>query len=401
MHGTKLGFVGLMLLASMAFGSRVWAQSSLTWIGDLPGGLQHSETRGISGDGAKVVGYSRGVFGFEQAVSWTRSGGINAIGSLPGGSIRSSAEAVSNDGTVIGGYAESTLSGSIYVEAFRQLTGQAMVGLGILTNPIQFGSGIHGVSADGSMLAGVSGPEAIRWTSAEGMIGLGGLPGQPISSNATDISADGETIVGFAAGASGDEPFYWTSAAGMIGIGGFGGGDGVAGAISADGSTLVGWSTNMNGDIEAYSWTSAGGFIGFGFLPGATRSLNWAVDVSGDGSVVVGTDCGTSPCKPFLWDATNGLRTLENLLTNVGIDVSGVELRDAAAISDDGKTIVGTGIGPGGFTEGWVVVLDGPPSAIVPAVGPFGALWLGALLAGLGYRRLGRSTDDDPQLGKD
>lgn len=66
------------------------------------------------------------------------------------------------------------------------------------------GGGFHsqafGVSADGSVVVGVSesasGGQAFRWTSGGGMIGLGDLPGGGFQSTAYDVSGDGSLVVG-------------------------------------------------------------------------------------------------------------------------------------------------------------------------------------------------------------
>src|SRR5262245_17723766 len=63
-----------------------------------------------------------------------------------------------------------------------------------------FGSGAHGVSGDGSVVAGygnsASGMETAVWTSSGGMVGLGDLAGGGYGSIAYDVSADGSVVVG-------------------------------------------------------------------------------------------------------------------------------------------------------------------------------------------------------------
>ena len=76
-----------------------------------------------------------------------------------------------------------------------------------------------------------------------------------------------------------------------------------------------------------------------------------AQGVSGDGSVVVGVDSG-SPNEAFIWDATNGMRNLRDVLINdFSLDLTGWLLLQASGISPDGLSIVGTAINPSGQEE--------------------------------------------------
>ena len=63
-----------------------------------------------------------------------------------------------------------------------------------------FESWAHGVSADGAVVVGfgmtASAQEAFRWTSEDGMVGLGDLPNGFNRSVAYSVSADGSVVVG-------------------------------------------------------------------------------------------------------------------------------------------------------------------------------------------------------------
>jgi len=92
------------------------------------------------------------------------------------------------------------------------------------------------------------------------------------------------------------------------------------------------------------------------------RNSSGAGDVSADGSVVVGTSMwgtfGNYRNTAFIWDAQNGMRALEEVLTNqYGLDLGPWRLGEAHGISADGMTIVGTGNGLGNRIEGWIVRL--------------------------------------------
>ena len=94
-----------------------------------------------------------------------------------------------------------------------------------------------------------SGSEAFRWAQADGIMGLGNLPGSIYGSRATGISADGSLIVGTGNYCTGGGPlpvtgeaFRCTGANDMMGLGDVPGGTGVSRAygVSADGSAIVG-----------------------------------------------------------------------------------------------------------------------------------------------------------------
>jgi uncharacterized membrane protein len=119
----------------------------------------------------------------------------------------------------------------------------------------------------------------------------------------------------------------------------------------------VGWSGN-----ESFSWTQAGGILGFGVLPGATGSKAWGV--SGDGSIVVGECITPSLNIPFIWDAVNGMRNLETVVQQMGINLGGARLVWPTGISADGSSIVGTGSG-----GAWLVVIPEPGTAALLALG--------------------------------
>lgn len=202
------------------------------------------------------------------------------------------------------------------------------------------------VSADGSVVIGErNGPEAYRWTSATGTMGLGFLPEQNRSS-AYAVSGDGSTVVGTGGG---NTAMLWTAASGITKI--F---DGRAWGISADGSVVVGDTGNTAGlpPTEAVYWTETGGFVRIGSLAGTVASS--ANDASADGSVIVG---GTAnPRRAFIWDTINGMRDLA-VLEDLGLDLTGWALTTAWGISDNGKTIIGSGINPDRETEAWVARL--------------------------------------------
>jgi probable HAF family extracellular repeat protein len=220
-------------------------------------------------------------------------------------------------------------------------------------------------------------------------LGLGDLPGGSSFSRAWGVSADGSVVVGFDSAAAGFEAFRWTEAGGMAGLGDLPGGSfgSWARSVSADGSTVIGVGHSENGS-EAFRWTEAGGMVGLGDPPGGFASE--AYGVSADGSVIVGYGQFASGFHfdAFIWDATNGMRSLFDVLTGeFGLDLTGWTLTAATAVSADGLTIVGYGTNPQGVLEAWVASIARDPVS----VGEPGSLAL--LAAGLGGLRLVRRAD--------
>ncbi len=206
----------------------------LTGLGFVPNGV-YSQATGVSGDGKAVIGYStmRGG-GRAYAFCWNRLDGLVSLGPLPGG-IGSHAYAISTDG--------ETVVGTINSRAFRWTAKTGLVTIEGAEASYGLGVGDRGRLVVGtSALAEPCTPTAFRWTSDEGMVFLGTLPGMT-SSHARGASADGSVIVGFSGVCdSNDRIFRWTADAGMVSLGW-----GRAFAVSADGAVVVGGRAGRSG----------------------------------------------------------------------------------------------------------------------------------------------------------
>jgi hypothetical protein len=81
--------------------------------------------------------------------------------------------------------------------------------------------------------------------------------------------------------------------------------------------------------------------------------------------VIVGTFIGTAE-QAFRWTPSTGIRAVQSLLAQAGVDTSGWQLTSANGVSADGTVIVGTGIDPDGNSQGWIahipVSIGGEPS---------------------------------------
>lgn len=341
---------------------------SFTGLGDLPGGYTDSVALAISGDGNVVVGRAESENGAE-AFRWSPATGMVGLGDLPGADFFSEARGASQDGSVIVGTGRSELGD----EPFRWTTGDGMVGLGDFPDA-SCGfcqRAANGVSSDGSVVVGFASGlfnfEAFRWTAATGMVRLGTVP-DAVQSFAEAVSADGGVVVG----RTNTEGFRWTQADGIVGLGDLGGtlpfAVSEAYGISADGNVVVGGARDGADQDQAFRWTSAGGMEGIGILPGET--INAAGDASADGSVIVGIARGffTDRDTAFIWTRDAGLRNLKDVLQDdYQLDLSGWTLVAATAVSDDGQTVAGYGVGPSGFQEAWVATL-GPVTGLTVAI---------------------------------
>ncbi|MGV2388390.1 MAG UNVERIFIED_CONTAM: hypothetical protein LVR29_08860 [Microcystis novacekii LVE1205-3] len=53
--------------------------------------------------------------------------------------------------------------------------------------------------------------------------------------------------------------------------------------------------------------------------------------------------------QAFIWDATNGMRSVQQVLVNdLGLELTGWQLTSMRGISADGLTLVGQGLNPNG-----------------------------------------------------
>jgi probable HAF family extracellular repeat protein len=372
-----LGIAACLMLASSPFGP------SFQGLGDLPGGADRSVARSVSDDGKVVVGNAYSAAGYE-AFRWT-SGGMIGLGDLPGAGVASGAGACSADGLVLVGSGSKSTS----FNAIRWTFGDGMVELGSLPGG-GADSSARAISDDGSVIAGwadsapASGVEAFRWTSGSGMVGLGNLGHAVTYSSAEDMSADGSVIVGQSWSASGREGFLWTSGGGMVGLGDLPGEafSSEAHGVSADGLTVVGSSRSASG-TEAFRWNS-GSMTGLGDLPGGSFDSE-ARATSGDGSIIVGTSETDLGNEAFIWDSVNGMRNLETVLNDQGVNTAGWQLEIAHDITPDGRFVVGEGRTPPSAigTQAFLVDLTGGPPP-TPASSDWSLVVMMIVLATLG-----------------
>lgn len=129
------------------------------------------------------------------------------------------------------------------------------------------------------------------------------LDGPSYESGVRDLSDDGLVTAGFSDSDDGVRATRWTFAGESVALGSWfmpqpGDRHSEANAISGDGDTVVGWSRVDSSSTPqfpdrriAFYWTEATGFQVF---PVSAGSEAYAVDVSGDGSVIVGDQRSSS-----------------------------------------------------------------------------------------------------------
>lgn len=296
----------------------------------------------ISGDGSIVVGsLTSDNWATSLAFQWNQIDGFQYLETIEGSNHHWGASASYDGSVIIGGAATPSHA----TEAFRWAEVGGFQKLGFVPG-FSFRSSANQCSGDGSIVVGVSRSDtngvAFKWTATDGITELPILAGYSYC-EASGISKDGNVIVGFCNDGTNGAPrpsvksFRWTSTNGTEDIGlptGY-----YVRAISADASTVVGWYWTEIGGIAAFKWNGSGNPTDLGLLP--TPFVD-AYSVSGDGSVIVGD---TSDEKgTFIWDSTNGIRFLIDVLQNPpnSIDLTGWTLR-GGAISEDGKVITGWG----------------------------------------------------------
>lgn len=230
-------------------------------------GYNSSVADGVSSDGNVVVGSVSGA-GQNVAFAWTEAGGMQLLGWLGGGAPSSRAMDVSDNGIVVG---NGRMAAGGYQAFYKDLgSADGLQGLGFfgggnysraeaITNDARY---IVGEASDAASIG-----HAVRWTQEAGSYGdavaLDGGTGW-MYSEATDISADGATVVGqyiLADEGDGTVAFRWTEASGAQSLDawlaetGVGTGGWIlreATAISDDGSTIVGWGETGEEQYQAF-----------------------------------------------------------------------------------------------------------------------------------------------------
>ncbi len=268
----------------------VWdAGSGMQRLAPGPGGLNSSQAADISADGNTIAGFREVLQNpnqpngptATQACLWKVGQGVTPLGSGNGygGGIR----AISDNGAVAVGWAWnfSALNGVRWTSASTSLT---VVGGGSLE--------VNGISGDGSTLIDRSthpnGEQAVIRRTASLPIALG------LGTSGAALSYDGRVAVGSIPDSQGTLAFRWTQETGFVKFGYF---YAAASDVSADGNTIVGVDhfSHTGGPDTAFVWTPQGGIQKVSDVlsrAGVDLShwtiLQYATAVSSDGTVIAG-----------------------------------------------------------------------------------------------------------------
>jgi probable HAF family extracellular repeat protein len=342
-------------LSALSIATAACAQPTFTPLGDLSGDSFYSIGAGVSADGSVICGASESDIGLEP-YRWTEAEGMQGLGMLYKGGNANFANDVSADGTIIigtSGIAHSPL------EAFRWTKADGLQGLGDLPGA-NVASHANALSADGLVVVGratddVVGQRPAYWSAADGWQPIGVKPG-----DAFGVNADASVIVGAAINDDFfSEAFRWTPDTGFEFMGDLDGGITLSTAsdVSADGEVIVGWG-NDDQTTKAFRWTADEGFEKIGqSLPG--EQLSQAMGVSADGNTIVGNANTDDGIGVFFWNPQDGARLLKEYLVDQGVAaLENWTFLEAKAVSDDGLTIVGSGFNPDGDVEAYRVQLE-------------------------------------------
>jgi probable HAF family extracellular repeat protein len=184
-------------------------------------------------------------------------------------------------------------------------------------------------------------------------------------SNAWGVSANGAVVVGESSPTGFDyRAFRATGPGALQDLGSLPGVDPTARAldVSADGSVVVGdsgFGPNVN-YTRAFRWTAAGGMVDLGHPSGRPTDVAVAWAVSADGRVVVGQADSDTGSQAFRWTTEGGM---------AGLGALGPRGSAAFAVSADGSVVVGITDGPGDVNgrmfrwtpQAGMQVVPGPP----------------------------------------
>ncbi|WP_428389917.1 PEP-CTERM sorting domain-containing protein [Mucisphaera sp.] len=256
-------------------------------------------------------------------------------------------------------------------------------------------------SFDGSVIVGETGgpigQSAFRYSDAEGFMNLGRFESRS-TATAFRVSGDGSTVVG----RSGTKAFRWTAETGMVALTDNDGNDleAIAFAVNSDGS-VVGGGVTSGPLIGPTVWDDSLGLISLDLEPGEVRGR--VIDMTPDASIFVGTTdrnfgsvftssigegLTTLQQGPFLNDIVSSVSADGSVLVGAdgfgpsiwedgrilpfdlwmrdqyGVDFGRWQIIEVTGVSDDGLVFTGRGRdGPGGYAQGWYLVIPEPSSA--------------------------------------
>lgn len=184
---------------------------------------------------------------------------------------------------------------------------------------------LYALSHDGTVAVGQYslpgvGMRPMRWTSAGGSVDIGGTVNNAVT--ATCCSGDGSVILGF----GGIGPWRWTVESGIVPLPPAPGTTICPYAVSEDGLAVTG--SSIDTAARSFRWTE---MVGYQNIP-ASGQNPLALDMSADGSTIIGAFLDDAGTEMFLWRAGQG---------TAAIPLTGEYSPNAMGISYDGRFVVG------------------------------------------------------------
>lgn len=345
------------ILAALALSSGAYAAGPQATIEYLPAGNGGTD---VSADGAVVAGNITGDGSYET-FRWTAATGVVRLGrgSVAAIGIGGGSPDISHDGTRISASILSTngrltqglwtLASDKWVETMPPLPPDGA------EQDLTYGSA-WGLSGDGTTVTGyyintLGRAQPSTWSEAGGMVGLPETPGR--SSRVDAANYDGTVVVGWEESSTGPrQPTAWRSGVKFrldspdIG--------GQAWDVSGDGSVVVGSTKDPSiATRVAAIWRWNGSSYDMqlvGVLPGTALTLGQGVleAVTDDGSVAVGFNLYSSnpggPRDAIYWSEATGLVKDTDYLAGLGLTVPpDLDVLEFNGITPDGRTILGIG----------------------------------------------------------
>ncbi|HXG94992.1 MAG TPA: hypothetical protein VNN73_21815 [Blastocatellia bacterium] len=317
-----------------------WTAGIFEDLGSLNPNAQEAEAYAVSDDGSKVVGWARGLSGFQRPFLWTAATGMQELSNVPGSDAK--ATDISHDGSVIVGSFYVDAEGSWH--AFKWTNG-VVTDLGFLPGGRDSkGQAVcgPGTAVVGSTVDSVFIQRAFRWRSGS-MQNLGAV-GKNQLAYAEDCSDDGSVVVGTSMDDKGNQLATRWDTAGVRSLGTLGGNMSESHASSADGSIVVGGAglpfVNGISEFSAFRWNRA---------TGKMEQLSRVLQSLGVNNVQF---CNQIPCPAGTWflQFALGISPDGSVIVGDAVDPSG-KLQAFRAVVPTGGGAVGGGGGGGGTTD--------------------------------------------------
>lgn len=332
--------VGIAFLASLACTTALAQTPTLTNLG-APEGSISVYARDANPAGTHVVT----LVSFRGRVNAFRSTAPDTFTPIEPlvGDTQNDPTCVSDSGDIVAGYSRNSA-----LDRNRAFVWSDAVGSRLLRGPSGEERGVaYAMSASGDFIAGAyqvgDREHAVRWTRSGTPTPLGLLPGGD-ASRVRALSGDGAIAVGSGDSAGVLRGFRWTLDGRLEGLQATAAHEDCEPlAVSSDGSVIVGWAGPSPDDARVIRWRPDGSVDDLG-RPAGDWTSAVASTINGDGSIIGLAAYGPSGTRAYIWTQDLGFVDLERALIDLRVPTGGWELRSVSSISENGSTIVGSGV---------------------------------------------------------